>query len=143
MRQKPTVSWNRFIAASIPRTFKNNSLAQWTFNLIIIRGRTKTVFHVLLGDAHSKWDIPCVEAGFLPIGHTHSDIDQCFPRTADRLRHNNAITLTDLHLQLDTVYNAKTEVQHMRYLANWSQLCENTSSPVRVQNLWCRSVCIR
>ena len=36
-----------------------------------------------------------VEVGFLPKGHTHEDIDQCFSQSSCRLKQNNAITLTD------------------------------------------------
>ena len=128
------MSLNRSIAASIPRTFKKNSLAQCTFNLIIVRGRTKTVFHGVLGDDRSKWDFFVCRSRLSPNRPYSFRYLSVISRTSDRLRHNNSITLTDIHLQLETIYNAETEVQHMRYLANWSQLCENTSCLVRVQN---------
>ena len=41
-----------------------------------------------------------VEVGFLPIGHTHCDIDQAFSSTSDRLKYHDAITLADLHHQV-------------------------------------------
>ena len=39
-----------------------------------------------------------VEAGFLPVGHTHENVDKAFSQTFGRLRVNGAITLEDLHL---------------------------------------------
>lgn len=73
-----------------------------------------------------------VEAGFLPIGHTHEDIDQTFSRTSDRLRNHIAITLEDLHHQLRQTYNNNTCVTHMKHVANWSALCEQQRCLQRV-----------
>lgn len=61
--------------------------------------------------------------GFLPVGHTHEDIDQAFSRTADRLRSNDAVTLLDMKSQLQTVYNSRTFVTEMDSVINWSGLC--------------------
>lgn len=66
-----------------------------------------------------------VQASFLPVGHTHEDIDQTFSRTAERLRSNDAITLGDLQYQLRQTYNNETSVTSMSSVANWSGLCEN------------------
>lgn len=65
--------------------------------------------------------------GFLPVGHTHEDIDQAFSRTADRLRSNDAITLADMKLQIGTVYNNRTIVTEMDSIINWSGLCTEQS----------------
>ncbi len=65
-----------------------------------------------------------VMVAFLPVGHTHEDIDQTFSRTSDRLRCNDAVTLSDLHEELRHVYNDKTTVCAMNNVVNWSGLCE-------------------
>lgn len=64
-----------------------------------------------------------VEASFLPVGHTHEDVDQLFSRTSERLRSHDAVTMQEMHEQLRAVYNSKTTVRHMKYVANWSGLC--------------------
>ncbi|MEM9681301.1 MAG: hypothetical protein AAF901_13340, partial [Bacteroidota bacterium] len=69
-----------------------------------------------------------IEVGFLPIGHTHEDIDQAFSATSKRLRSNNAITLEDLHNELRQTYNEKTVVISMQGVINFSGLCENSDS---------------
>ena len=65
-----------------------------------------------------------IEVSFLPVGHTHEDIDQAFSTTSKRLATNDAITLQDLHNQLRQVYNRHTSVSHMRHVINWSGLCQ-------------------
>lgn len=65
-----------------------------------------------------------IVVAFLPVGHTHEDIDQTFSRTSDRLRCNDAITLEDLHGELKHVYNDATSVGAMNNVINWSGLCE-------------------
>ena len=67
----------------------------------------------------------CVEAGFLPVGHTHEDIDQVFSRTASKLRVTNAITLDDMHQVLRSTYNQKAHVERLKRLVNWSGLCDD------------------
>ncbi len=62
---------------------------------------------------------------FLPVGHTHEDIDQTFSRTSDRLRCNDAVTLDELHGEFRQVYNEHTSVGSMNNVINWSDLCEN------------------
>lgn len=37
-----------------------------------------------------------VKIGFLPVGHTHEDIDQLFSCISRRLKHRNALTISDL-----------------------------------------------
>lgn len=67
-----------------------------------------------------------VFVGFLPLGHTHKDIDQVFSRTAERLRSNDAITLHDMHVHLSNVYGNIVVVSEMQTMINWSVLCNNT-----------------
>ncbi len=75
-----------------------------------------------------------IVVGFLPVGHTHEDIDQTFSRTSDRLRCNDAMTLEDLHGQLRHVYNSNTSVCAMNNVANWSGLCEIERCLTNVKN---------
>ncbi len=75
-----------------------------------------------------------IQVDFLPVGHTHEDIDQTFSRTSDRLRCNDAITLDDLYSELRQVYNKHTSVGSMNNVVNWSGLCENTSCLTGIKN---------
>ncbi len=74
-----------------------------------------------------------VTMGFLPVGHTHEDIDQTFSRTSDRLRSNNAITLGELHEELRHTYNEHTVVGSMSNVINWSGLCEDQNCLTKVK----------
>lgn len=58
------------------------------------------------------------------MGHTHEDIDQAFSRTSQRLKSNNAITLSDFHAELRTLYNKYTTVESISIIIDWSDLCE-------------------
>ena len=72
--------------------------------------------------ARNVFDV--VEVSFLPVGHTHEDIDQAFSCTPCRLKVNNAITLHDLHHEFKQCYNESTTVGHMKRVVNWSGMCE-------------------
>lgn len=65
-----------------------------------------------------------VECGFLPVGHTHEDVDQAFSSTSSRLRTHDAITLADLHRELRQTYSGNVKVEHMKRIVNWSGLCD-------------------
>ncbi len=75
-----------------------------------------------------------VEVAFLPVGHTHEDIDQAFSTTSNRLRQNNAITLPELHHELRQVYNKFTSVTHMKYIINWRGLCQEEGVLTTLRN---------
>ena len=62
--------------------------------------------------------------GFLPVGHTHEDIDQSFSATSSRLKSADILTLSDMHTELRRCYNNQTRVESMDAMVNWSQLCE-------------------
>lgn len=64
-----------------------------------------------------------IDVSFLPIGHTHEDIDQAFSTTSKRLQVHDAITLRDLQDQVRKAYNRHTSVSHMKHVINWSGLC--------------------
>lgn len=76
-----------------------------------------------------------VECGFLPIGHTHEDVDQAFSATSSRLRISNAITLSDLHSVLRTTYGGNVHVEHMKRIANFSGLCDQYKCLRRVDKI--------
>lgn len=65
-----------------------------------------------------------VEEGFIPVGHTHDDIDQAFSETSERLRRNNALSFQDLQIQLRNSYNSETEVTDINSFANWPGIWE-------------------
>ncbi len=75
-----------------------------------------------------------IEVSFLPVGHTHEDIDQAFSTTSGRLNNHDAVTLQDLLQELRQVYNKYTAVAHMKHLVNWSGLCEEESVLTSVKN---------
>lgn len=74
-----------------------------------------------------------VHASFLPVGHTHSDIDQSFSCTSRRLRTNDAITLSDLHTQLRQAYTPAPLVGHVKHVANFSGLCKEGKNLTKVK----------
>jgi len=49
----------------------------------------------------SRKRFECIEVSFLPVGHTHEDVDQVFSCTSERLRSHDAITLSDLEPSLN------------------------------------------
>ena len=65
-----------------------------------------------------------VQASILPLGHTHTDIDQMFSRTATRLHNHAALTLNDLQEQLRGSYKPAPTVNHIKNVANFSGLCD-------------------
>lgn len=76
-----------------------------------------------------------IEVAFLPVGHTHEDIDQSFSQTSGRLHRNNAITLNELHSELCTANQGRSTVTHMKRIINWSGLCESQKCLQRVSNI--------
>ena len=76
-----------------------------------------------------------VEIGFLPVGHTHEDVDQAFSQTSARLRVHNAITLSDMHDELRETYKQNVNIEHLRRIVNWSGLCEQENCVRKVDKL--------
>lgn len=68
-----------------------------------------------------------VQVSFLPIGHTHEDIDQSFFCTARRIRSNNAATLIEFCDQLKLTFNELTKLTAMTNIENSSGLLETMS----------------
>ena len=46
-----------------------------------------------------------IQVSFLPVGHTHTDIDQMFSRFSKRLQEHDALTLDQLLHQCQLAYN--------------------------------------
>ena len=61
-------------------------------------------------------------ASFLPVGHTHEDIDQCFSRTSTRLSVEDAVTMSDLWGEFCKSYTPSPHVSGMNNVANFSGL---------------------
>lgn len=76
-----------------------------------------------------------VEVGFLPVGHTHSDVDKAFSTTADRLRYHDAVTLNNMEILLGNCYNEFTRVISLQEVANWSGLCNQESCCNVIKNI--------
>lgn len=53
----------------------------------------------------------CVEVGFLLIAHRHSDTDQCFSVTSDRLKYHDFPTTRTLHEKLRQCHNEENPVE--------------------------------
>ena len=63
---------------------------------------------------------------FLPIGHTHADIDQSFSSVATRMRLEPAVTDIDLLNLLRNCYKPRAYAELMEEIANFSGLCDFT-----------------
>ena len=73
--------------------------------------------------------ILCCYPFFLPVGHTHEDIDQAFSRIWVPLRHHDAITLSDPSQQVEEgyePYGASPSVFHMKPRRKISGLFRST-----------------
>ena len=67
-----------------------------------------------------------VQISCLPVGHTHTDIDQSFSSVATHLRANKAETMGDLLRELKTCYSPGARAFQMTHVANFSGLCEES-----------------
>lgn len=65
------------------------------------------------------------QISFLPVEHTDLDNDQTFSRTAEILRSNNGIALTELQHQLSQTSNNEITVTSMSSVTNLSDLCDS------------------
>jgi len=61
-------------------------------------------------------------ASFLPVGHTHEDIDQMFSRTSTHLRVHDAVTLEDMAHELRRSFTPNPSVSVIKQVANFSGL---------------------
>lgn len=65
-----------------------------------------------------------VQVSFLPVGHTHEDIDQSFSVITRHLRHKAAHTLSELHTEVAKAFHDKVTVANMDHIANYSGLVD-------------------
>lgn len=67
-----------------------------------------------------------VQISFLPIGHTHADIDQTFSSISKHLTINDAITLPEMLEELEKCYARRITASQLTSVINYSGLCEKT-----------------
>lgn len=65
-----------------------------------------------------------VKISFLPVGHTHEDVDQMFSRFATHLKGKHVITLVMLHQCIRNAYNPVPIVHHLTKVACWNKYLE-------------------
>lgn len=58
------------------------------------------------------------------MSHTYEDIDQASSRTSDRLRSDDAITLSDLYSDPRHTYGGNVKISWMYSIVDWSGLCQ-------------------
>ena len=76
-----------------------------------------------------------VQASFLPVGHTHEDIDQVFSSLARHLRTTDAHTMTELIKEMKNTWKRESIVAEMKNMINYSDLCEYQKLLTRVQGI--------
>ena len=87
-----------------------------------------------------KWKVfKKIIVGFLPVGHTHEDIDQLFSRLAVYLRHNNALSRSQLAQCIRRAYKSKEGdepvVIHWDRVANISQWLDKNNRTAKMPGL--------
>ena len=63
-----------------------------------------------------------MEISFLPVGHTHEDIDQMFSRFSWYFKCHNAFTIQDLKENIKNSYKFVKEVIHIEQVAQIKQM---------------------
>ena len=76
-----------------------------------------------------------VEVSFLPVGHTHTDIDQAFSVVSRILSRTDAATMTELINAIDSCYLGKASALRLEKVANFSGLCEQAKCLVSTQSV--------
>ena len=76
-----------------------------------------------------------IQASFLPVGHTHEDIDQAFSSLARHLRTTDAFTLNDLMEEMRNTCRKGATVAQMNNLTNYSGLCDSEKCIRKVRGL--------
>ena len=65
-----------------------------------------------------------IQISFLPVGHTHTDIDQSFSAVGAHLDINEALTFEDMICELSKCYAGRAKAFELDKIANFSDLCE-------------------
>lgn len=73
---------------------------------------------------------------FLPIGHTHSDIDRALSSVLSVMRREDAITMEDLLRLVRTCYGDRVRAEEMLTIPNFSRLCENEKCLNDIRSLY-------
>ena len=60
-----------------------------------------------------------IKISFLPVGHTHEDIDQMFSRFSYAIAGTNVESVQDLVLRIESAYKPKPFVEEVRYTADF------------------------
>lgn len=68
-----------------------------------------------------------VQISFLPVGHTHTDIDQSFSCVVNRLRVVSTVTMSDLITELRHCYTPRDNATELLEVGNFSGWCEGSS----------------
>ena len=76
-----------------------------------------------------------VEVSFLPVGHTHIDIDQTFSSVGHALERSDAPTTIELMKFLRSCYNERTSVERLNRIVNFSGLCEESKAIVKARSV--------
>ena len=62
-----------------------------------------------------------IELSFLPVGHTHEDVDQMFSRFSVYLKGHDSITMNDLMNSIQNSYNPKPTTIEITQIARIKQ----------------------
>ena len=73
-----------------------------------------------------------VELGFLPVGHTHEDVDQLFSKFSLYFRGHNCFTINQMKEGLKKACNEIQTVIHLEEVAQFKQMT--------VLNKWIRTI---
>ena len=76
-----------------------------------------------------------VYVSYLPIGHTHADIDQAFSSISSKIRCENAFTMEERIAVVRNCYGPGVRAEEMLDIPNFSGLCENTNCLLSVKGL--------
>lgn len=70
-----------------------------------------------------------IRVSFLPVGHTHEDIDQLFSRMAVYMKGNNLLSRDELD-RLATCYSPRPVVEHVNAIANTKELVQRSGEAI-------------
>lgn len=76
-----------------------------------------------------------VEVGFIPVGHTKQDMDNCFNQTYGRVRPQDVITMKIVHLKLYRKNSGTANSGHLRRISTFSGFCKLDGCQNRVDTI--------
>lgn len=128
------------IIEAIHRTLMNKSLKVRLPDIIYLQvdnctRENKNRFLFAYLECFIAWGVFAeVYVSFLPIGHTHADIDQTFSCTARHLRNTEAVTIRELIEELGNSYHPLPVVSRMLHIINFSELCKKDKCLTAAKN---------